>query len=135
MPSLAQTLLDKYNGVVDNVQAAIGSVADQGIKALQPKATNVPRAPLTEEQVRAKDMIRNALRKGVWVVHFNKVDGTPAIMECTLDHDLLPPQTLIAGTEKPRAPMAEHLLSVYATDRQGWRSFLVTNVTKIEPKL
>lgn len=136
MPSIAQTILDKYNGVVDNVQAAISGVADQGIKALQPKAKTVPRAPLTEEQVRAKDMIRNALHKGVWIVHFNKVDGTPAIMECTLDQSRIPHDPANINPTLPSLkPVQEHLLAVYALDRQGWRSFTVANVTKMEPKL
>lgn len=136
MPSIAQTLLDKYNGVVDTVQSSITDAADKGIAALH-KATKPAkevRAPLSEEQVRAKEMIRNALRKGVWVIHYTKVDGTASTMEATLDSSLMPTQTIFAGAEK-KAPLAEHLLAVYATDRQGWRSFVVSNVTKMEPKL
>ena len=131
MPSIAQTILDKYNGVVNTAQSTIteapGKVIARGSKLMH--------LPLTEEQLRAKDTIRNALRKGIWVIHFNKVDGTPAVMEATLDHDLLPSQSPTAGTEKPRAPLPEHLLAVYAVDRQGWRSFATTNITKMEPKL
>jgi murein endopeptidase len=58
-------------------------------------------------------------------------------MECTLDPKLLPVLDPAMLNVKPRneEPEAEHLLHVYATDRQGWRSFVVPNVTKIYKKV
>jgi len=67
---------------------------------------------------------RNKLKHGSWIVEFTKKDGTPAVMECTLDERLLPEseRELEARTEQ------NHLLHVYSLDRQGWRSFIVDNV-------
>lgn len=76
-----------------------------------------------------KESLRSQLKVGVWTIEFLKVDGTPAIMEATLDEKLLPPADPAASTAaRPEQP---HLLHVYAVDRQGWRSFVVGNVKKI----
>jgi hypothetical protein len=77
-----------------------------------------------------KEDYRSKLEHGVWVVEFNKVDGTPAIMEATLDPKLLPPAK--DGTKA--RPEQEHLLHVYAVDREGWRSFTVANVKSFYKK-
>lgn len=130
MHTIAQILLDKYNSVTEVVQSAISNAADKGINAIQ--QGTAPKA-LTEEQARAKEMMRKAFHKGVWVVHFTKVDGTQTTMEATLDEQLMPATTIFAGAEKKK-PVPEHLLAVYSPDRQGWRSFVVSNVSKIEPK-
>lgn len=132
MPSIAQTILDKYNGVVDVVQSAVSGAADKGIAALH-AATAPP--VMTESQLKNKEMLRNTLRKGSWMVDYTKVDGTAASMECTLDSSLMPPQVTLMETPKVKKPEAAHLLAVYAVDRQGWRSFVVNNVTKIYKKL
>jgi hypothetical protein len=80
-------------------------------------------------------MLRNTLHVGIWTLEFTKVDGTPAVMECTLDPKHLPPIDPTKITVSPRTEVAEHLLHVYSTDRQGWRSFVVPNVTKIYKKV
>ena len=77
-----------------------------------------------------KEDYRNKLQSGLWIVEFKKVDGTPSTMECTLDPAYLPPQKegALERTEQ------EHLLHVYSTDRKGWRSFVVENVTNFYRK-
>ena len=79
-----------------------------------------------------KEDYRSRLSHGVWTVEFTKVDGTAAIMECTLDPKLLPPP----HDHLPLQQRFEHddLLSVYAIDRNGWRSFKVANVKACYPK-
>ena len=132
MPSIAQTVLDKYNGVIDVVQSAVSSVADKGITALH--AMTISTA-MSESQLENKEMLRNTLRKGSWMVDYTKVDGTSATMECTLDPALMPPLVSLMETPKVKKPEQTHLLAVYAIDRQGWRSFVTNNVTKIYKKL
>ena len=132
MPSIAQVMLDKFNGVVDATQSVIDQVADAGIAKLH-KAT-APKIVMTESQLKNKEMLKNTLRKGAWMIDYTKVDGTQATMECTLDPTLMPAQTLFAGAE-PKREQPEHLIAVYAVDRQGWRSFVANNVTKIYKKL
>lgn len=133
MPSIAQTILDKYNGVVNVVQSTITDAADKGIKALH--AATAPAQEMTESQLKNKEMLRNTLRKGSWMVDYTKVDGTAASMECTLDPTLMPAQTSLMEEPKVKKPEQPHLLAVYAVDRAGWRSFVVNNVTKIYKKL
>jgi hypothetical protein len=87
------------------------------------------RVVMTEEQKLEKEAIRAKLQVGVWIIEFTKMDGTPAVMEATLDPRLLPPPEGRASTGSP-AEVA-HLLRVYAIDRQGWRSFSVPNLTRI----
>jgi hypothetical protein len=83
---------------------------------------------LVEEEKR--DSIRSLLTVGKWTVEFTKVDGTQSIMECTLDPKLLPEvdATVAKSSTRPEQP---HLLHVYATDRKGWRSFVVGNLVKM----
>lgn len=100
-----------------------------------PKPTKVPkivapdRVPMTAEQLAEREKVRSRLQVGVWIIEFKKVDGSPSIMEATLDARLLPPADL---TESPVARLEQdHLLRVYAVDRQGWRSFTVNNLTRM----
>ena len=73
---------------------------------------------------------RGKLQHGTWIVEFKKTDGTPAVMECTLDAKLMPAQK--EGTT-PRSEQ-DHLLHVFSLDRNGWRSFVVSNVTAFYKK-
>jgi hypothetical protein len=78
--------------------------------------------------------MKTNLHRGIWVVEFTKVDGTPAVMECTLDANLLPPAEPQKPVSVPRV-FPEHILRVYAVDRQGWRSFRVDSVQSFKQKL
>lgn len=125
MISMAQTILDKYEQALPTPPEAP--------KPKAAKVAKVPRPPVSEATLKNKAALKNALHVGTWTVEFTKVDGTLSVMECTLDPSLIPPKppadlnsVLSAVTQPP-----EHLLRVYATDRQGWRSFVVDNVTKI----
>lgn len=91
-----------------------------------------PRRPVASPET--KEAVRSLLKVGSWIVEFTKVDGTQAIMECTLDPKLLPPSETDPTLIKPTRSEVPHLLHVYALDRQGWRSFVVANVTKLYKK-
>lgn len=129
MPSIAQIILDKFNGVETDVQSA--STAAESREVDSKKAVQ---APLTESEERAKTALQNALRKGIWMIDYNKVDGTPATMECTLDEQYIPRAPQGSSIDSNRSKPA-HLLAVYATDRAGWRSFAIRNVKKIYKKV
>lgn len=81
---------------------------------------------LIEETARNKSELASQLKLGTWVVEFTKVDGSQAIMECTLDPKLLP-ETEQKESVRQDIPST---LRVYSVDRQGWRSFRVDNVIK-----
>jgi len=91
-------------------------------------------AKLLEEARSKKAEYVSLLRVGRWIVEFTKVDGTPSIMECTLDQRLLPmTETANPPTLRPEKP---DLLHVFALDRDppGWRSCKVLNVTRVYAK-
>lgn len=91
------------------------------------KATPV----LTEEQVMERESMRSRLQVGTWVIEFKKTDGTTSIMEATLDTRLVPSMGNPGNGYTPtNIPEQAHLLRVYAVDRQGWRSFVTTNVIR-----
>lgn len=99
-----------------------------GPKAPYRKEKPVKVAPvLSPAQATAREEMRSKLQVGTWIIEFTKVDGTPSIMEATLDPKLLPPADPAAVASRPEQA---HLLHVYAVDRQGWRSFVTTNVNK-----
>lgn len=88
---------------------------------------------LLQEAALKKEEYRSKLQVGSWIVEFTKVDGSPSVMECSLDPRYMPP-----GEEKQDSgsPAADNptVLRVFAVDRDGWRSFKVLNVTKFYPK-
>lgn len=129
MASIATQILNHYDGVKP--------IVDEPVSARKPKRQPAPAPVMTEGMLRNKEMLRSNLRSGVWSIEFTKVDGTPAVMECTLDPAHLPAIDPDKINVAPRTEKEEpaHLLHVYAVDRQGWRSFVVPNVTKISKVL
>ena len=81
------------------------------------------------EAASKKEEYRSILKNGIWMVEFTKVDGTPSVMECTLDPRFLPPgDAQDSGTKAADNPT---VLRVFSMDRDAWRSFKVLNVTRI----
>ena len=66
-------------------------------------------------------------------VHFTKVNGEKRIMTCTLREDVLPPAKKDdALSQKKIRELNPEVLSVWDVNAEGWRSFRVANVTKVE---
>jgi hypothetical protein len=67
------------------------------------------------------------LKSNVVEVTFNKVDGEQRVMSSTLMESYLPPRDPNAGesTKKDNPDV----ISVWDTNKSGWRSFRVKNVT------
>lgn len=136
MPSIASMVLDHYNGVRP-ITADDSIPFPPAPSPRKPKRQPMTPIVMTEQMLDVKEAIRSTLKDGVWVVNFTKVDGTLAVMECTLDPELLPNDPTKINPVAPTtgaASAAEHLLHVYAVDRQGWRSFVVPNVISIARK-
>lgn len=125
MSSITQMVMDKYVSGIPVVPAATSS------KNL--KSQSRPR--LTNEELEAKENIRECLKEGIWKVEFIKVsDGSTAVMECTLDPKYLPSGQGTINSAQPKtgaSAATEDLVHVYATDRLGWRAFVVTNVVNM----
>ncbi len=73
--------------------------------------------------------------KGVLTVQpatitFTKKDGTERVMNCTLRGDMLP----VVEIKEDKAPRKQNdsVLSVYDLDAQGWRSFTLSSVKRVE---
>lgn len=68
------------------------------------------------------DELRDALSQGIVNVTFTKADGSTRVMLATLNHDIVPAQSLAETTQ--RKPNTDPLLvKVYDTEAAGWRSF------------
>lgn len=74
--------------------------------------------------------IRGVLITSVPTITFTKKDGTERIMKCTLRPDLLPVQEIVEGKE-PRK-QNDSIMSVFDIDANGWRSFTIRNVRRVE---
>lgn len=121
MTSIAQVVIDKYTSPQE---APVPSV----VKVVKP-ITAARTAP-SDAVLKTKEELQSALRVGIWTVEYKKVDGTNGIMECTLDPRHLPQPKDPSHVQVLRVRPAD-VLQVYATDRQGWRSFVVQNVTLV----
>lgn len=63
-------------------------------------------------------------------VIFTKKDGTERIMVCTLREHLIPKQEV--KEDKAPRKKSDTTLAVYDLDAQGWRSFTVSSVKRVE---
>jgi hypothetical protein len=73
--------------------------------------------------------------KGVLTVQpatitFTKKDGTERVMRCTLHPDALPVQE-VTESKEPRKT-SDSTLSVYDLEANGWRSFTIRAVKRVE---
>lgn len=78
-----------------------------------------------------RTVLRNLLTEGVCTVTFTKVNGETREMPCTLKADMLPVQKVVE--DKPERKENVENLSVWCTDKDGWRSFKLANVVEIAP--
>lgn len=85
----------------------------------------------TEE---GRKWLQDMLRMGPVTVTFTKKDGETRVMTCTLQEDAIPaeqrPKTLSEGQEQRKRSDAN--LSVWDMNAEGWRSFILANVTRVE---
>lgn len=73
--------------------------------------------------------------KGVLITHtptitFIKRDGSERVMRCSLRPDLLPP--VVLNEDRVPRKKAEGIISVYDVDANGWRSFDIRSVKRVE---
>lgn len=88
-------------------------------------------SPATNE---SWEWLQETLRNNTATVTFVKKNGEQRVMTCTLQQDIIPqqhqPKPLAEG-ETPRK-RSDANLSVWDLNAQGWRSFVLANVTKVE---
>jgi hypothetical protein len=78
-----------------------------------------------------RDWLKSMLRVGPATVTFTKKDGTERVMKCTLVPDQLP-AVEIKEDKAPRKQKTEDVLAVYDVEANGWRSFTIRAVKRVE---
>ncbi len=78
--------------------------------------------------------LQDMLRMGLVTVTFTKKDGETRVMTCTLSELEIPeehrPKPLAEGQEPRKRSNAN--LSVWDVNAEGWRSFVLANVKRVE---
>jgi hypothetical protein len=74
--------------------------------------------------------IKDMLKMGTVTVTFTKKDGTDRVMNCTLEPSKLPKVEVLE--DKKTRKINENTLAVYDLDNQGWRSFTIRSVKRVE---
>jgi hypothetical protein len=89
---------------------------------------------LDEEQLtQFRNWLIGILKVGPAVITFNKKDGSERVMTCSLQPELLPPAPIKESTTTKKENTST--ISVYDLNAQGWRSFIVKNVTNVTLEL
>ena len=89
-----------------------------------------PNSEWTEEQwTTFRNWILDHLRAGPVTVTFNKKDGAERVMTCSLQPELLPTAPVKESTTTKKENL--NTISVYDLNAQGWRSFIIKNVTSV----
>jgi hypothetical protein len=78
-----------------------------------------------------RNEIVEALRDRSLIVEFNKKNGDFRRMTCTLNSDLIPEDQIPKTTEN-KVKENDTTVRCFDLDANGWRSFIVENVLKVE---
>jgi len=68
------------------------------------------------------------LQKSQCRVIFTKLNGEERNMICTLKDDVIPKATKDPITQKKVRDLNEEVLAVWDVNKEGWRSFRISNV-------
>lgn len=83
------------------------------------------------EQAALREWIKGPLHDGVVTVTFTKVNGESRVMDCTLQESVIPPKTTDATATTPHKHN-DSVMSVWSVKDNGWRSFRLDSVTRIQ---
>ena len=86
-----------------------------------------------EEWNNFRSEVKDVLVKDLVEVTFTKINGDERVMTCTLQPETLPKVVIKEGEEKKERVIKhpENSLAVFDTKAEGWRSFLIRNITSI----
>lgn len=85
-----------------------------------------------EQLLEFRSWLISHLKMGPVTVTFTKKDGDLRVMNCTLQPELLPPQTTVKESTKKENT---NNISVFDLNKNEWRSFVVKNIKRIEFEL
>ena len=103
--------------------------SNSGIDFIQlAKASGVdPEAIMKEPEF--AEYLRGYLSESTITVTFTKKDGTSRVMKCTKQSDLIPADKQPKGTG---ATPTGDAVAAFDLEKQEWRSFNTSNITRIE---
>jgi hypothetical protein len=87
-----------------------------------------------EEWNNFRSEVKDVLVKDLVEVTFTKINGDERVMTCTLQPETLPKVVIKEGEEKKERVIKnpENSLEVFDTKAEGWRSFLIRNITSVK---
>ena len=85
---------------------------------------------LTNDLVVFRGWLKGVITVQPATITFTKKDGTERVMKCTLRADMLP-AVEIKEDKTPRK-QNDSALAVYDLESEGWRSFTVSSVKRVE---
>ena len=85
---------------------------------------------LTNDLVVFRGWLKGVLTVQPATITFTEKDGTERVMKCTLREDMLP-AVEIKEDKTPRK-QNDSALAVYDLESEGWRSFTVSSVKRVE---
>lgn len=78
----------------------------------------------TFETTKNRQLLIDSLKQKTMIIKFNKINGEFREMTCTLMETIVPP---VSTTQKPRKSSTD-ILSVWDTNKEGWRSIRWENI-------
>jgi hypothetical protein len=87
-----------------------------------------------EDWTTFRTVLKNELQSKTAEVTFTKLNGDVRVMTCTLNPELLPTKVVTEGEEEKPARTIKNpnnSLPVYDINAEGWRSFVIKNVTQV----
>lgn len=76
------------------------------------------------------EWLKGMLKVGPATVTFTKKDGSERVMQCTLEPSKLPEMPVTEG--KKERKVNNDTLAVYDLEANGWRSFTIKSVKRVE---
>jgi len=105
------------------------------VETIEPTEEIVVTAKTHNELMSEKrDNIINKLRSGVLSIEFRKADGSSRTMNATLNPQLVPPKQF-ANESIERLSQSQDLVVVWDLDINGWRSFKISTLTRVNNQL
>ena len=99
------------------------------------KMVNQPVEDWTDEDwTTFRTVLKNELQSKTAEVTFTKLNGDVRVMTCTLNPELLPAKVVTEGEEEKPARTIKNpnnSLPVYDINAEGWRSFVIKNITQV----
>ena len=87
-----------------------------------------------EDWTTFRTVLKHELQSKTAEVTFTKLNGDVRVMTCTLNPTLLPAKVVTEGEEEKPARTIKNpnnSLAVYDINAEGWRSFVIKNVTQV----